>query len=517
MKCYNCGCTLSENDFCTGCGADVLIYKKIMRLSNIFYNDGLKKAQVRDLTGAAQSLRQSLKCNKNNIDARNLLGLVFFEMGEPVAALSEWVISKNIKSKKNIADDFIQEIQSNPTKLDAINQTIKKYNQALMYCKQGSFDLAAIQLKKVLSINPNLIKAYQLLALLYTHNEEWEKAKRTIVKAAKIDANNTTTLYYIREIDKMLEVCEEPGVDKKKKKPLKSDVITYQSGNETIIQPLNGPEKTGGATVVNLVIGMIIGLGIMWFLILPSRVQAEKSDINKNLVEVSDQLTAKSATIEELEKRVEALQTENSDLQADIEGYTGSDGVLKASDFLMEASKKYIEDPDAVLDIADIMKSIDEDYVEGTDTSEEFKALYSLLHTEVSTKAAVKYLQTGLSALKKNDYVTAISDLTKAYETDETNVESLYNLAHAYRKSGNTDKADELYRQVISLFPDSQYANNAKGYITENTETADNANTQQQPQVTDGVAPTVTEPTLPIVDATNPLGVAGDNGAVQGQ
>ena len=67
MKCYNCGRTLSEKDFCTACGADVALYKKIMYMSNMYYNDGLEKANVRDLSGAVTSLRQSLKFNKKNI------------------------------------------------------------------------------------------------------------------------------------------------------------------------------------------------------------------------------------------------------------------------------------------------------------------------------------------------------------------------------------------------------------------------------------------------------------------
>ena len=70
MICYNCGCRLTEHDFCTGCGADVGNYKKIIAASNRFYNDGLEKASVRDLSGAIVSLRQSLKFNKNNIEAK---------------------------------------------------------------------------------------------------------------------------------------------------------------------------------------------------------------------------------------------------------------------------------------------------------------------------------------------------------------------------------------------------------------------------------------------------------------
>ena len=38
-----------------------------------------------------------------------------------------------------------------------MSKTIKKYNQALVYCQQDSKDLAVIQLKKVLSLNPRFI------------------------------------------------------------------------------------------------------------------------------------------------------------------------------------------------------------------------------------------------------------------------------------------------------------------------------------------------------------------------
>ena len=114
MRCYNCGCELSEHSFCTNCGVDVVLYKKIIRTSNYFYNQGLERARVRDLSGAIVSLRESLKFNKNNIKARNLLGLVYYEQGEIPAALSEWVISKNLRSKKNLAADYIERVQSNP-------------------------------------------------------------------------------------------------------------------------------------------------------------------------------------------------------------------------------------------------------------------------------------------------------------------------------------------------------------------------------------------------------------------
>ena len=96
MNCMNCGAFLMDKDldYCPKCGCNVLIQKKVDYLSRQYYNQGLEKASVRDLSGAINCLKQSLMYNKHNIQARNLLGLVYFETGEVVAALSEWVISR---------------------------------------------------------------------------------------------------------------------------------------------------------------------------------------------------------------------------------------------------------------------------------------------------------------------------------------------------------------------------------------------------------------------------------------
>ena len=122
-----CNEPIAEEDaVCMNCGTDLRLYKRILHLSNSYYNAGLYKARVRDMTGAADCLRQSLKLNKKNIDARNLLGLIYYETGETVQALAQWVISTNYQPKKNIANSYLNEVQTNNTKLDLVDQTIKK-------------------------------------------------------------------------------------------------------------------------------------------------------------------------------------------------------------------------------------------------------------------------------------------------------------------------------------------------------------------------------------------------------
>lgn len=467
MICYQCGCTLSEHDFCTSCGADVSLYKRIIYISNRFYNEGLEKANVRDLTGAINSLRQSLKFNKNNVEARNLLGLVYFETGEVVAALSEWVISKNLRPKKNIADDYIDMIQTNQNRLDTINQTIKKYNQALTYCNQDSLDLAVIQLKKVLSLNPRFIRAHQLLALLYINSEEWEKAKRELTKCIEIDTNNTATLRYLKEVDEML--MPEEGVKNSPKKKHKSEeIVKYQSGNETIIQPVNMKEGRGVTSLLNLGIGVAIGIAIAFFLILPARIQTAKASIDEDLRRVSEQSDAKTATIDELQLQLSELTAANDALQQDLQGYLGTDGTLQSVDSLMKAVEAYLANPEEITVVADYLEEIEEEDPEGeTSNSEEFERLYSTLLELIGSDIATAYYNDGYEAYRQENYEDAIPNLEKAFKYDPTNGEALYDLANSYYRTGEEDKARETYLQVIELFPNTEKANNSEGFLAE--------------------------------------------------
>lgn len=471
MFCYHCGAQLSEqHDFCTACGADVYLYKKIMYVSNRFYNEGLEKAGVRDLSGAVTSLRQSLKFNKNNIEARNLLGLVYFETGEVVAAMSEWVISKNLRPERNIADDYIGMLQSNATRLDSINQTIKKYNQAYAYCVQESKDLAVIQLKKVLSLNPKFIRAHQLLALLYMDSEQWDKAQRELKKCIDIDRNNTQTLRYLKEVEMMLQPDESV---KQPAKHRKDESVRYQSDNEIIIQPMNMKEQKSGtaSTLLNVGIGLIIGLAACYFLVVPARVTDAKNDAQKTITEIGNQSDAKTITIQELQAQVEKLQTENDSLNQSLEGYVGEDGTLVTIDNLLAAAATYLETQnpqETAVSLEAIAANVNVE-----ETSEAFQKLYKMLLTTIGPELATSYYNDGLAAYRSEDFAAAIEQLSKAVYYDASNMESLYYLALAYRKNEDRENAIATYQKVIELFPNTQNATNAQRAIEELAQPAD--------------------------------------------
>ena len=480
MICYRCGCNLTEHDFCTNCGVDVSSYKIVVSASNIFYNEGLEKAKVRDLSGAVASLRQCLKLNKNHVDARNLLGLVYFEMGESILALNEWVISKNLRSKKNLAGEYLKLIQNNPGKLDALNATIKKYNQALTYCYQDSTDMAVIQLKKVLSMNSKYVQAHLLLALLYVHYEDWPKAKKELERVLRIDTNNTQALRYLQEIAKM--TGESEGNSKSSNKSnskakavttnnniISDDSYQYQSGNETIIQPLNYSEKKSFQSVWNIVIGIIVGFAVAWFLVLPARIQTEKATINEELRKVSEQLDVKTATINELESKVKTLEEETSNLQGQLEGFVGSGGTLEDVNNLLQAARTYIETPDESVKVGEYLEKINPESIT-EESSESFTSLYSLLLREVGEDIGKKYYKEGMDKYQSGDYEAAIEALTRAVAYDANNQDAYYNLGNSYRKLEKTGEAIEVYQKIIELFPSTSMANRAQSFINELTE-----------------------------------------------
>ena len=303
MNCMNCGAFLTDMDldYCPNCGYNVLIQKKVDYLSKFFYNQGLEKASIRDLSGAIACLKQSLMYDKRNIRARNLLGLVYFETGEVVSALSEWVISKNLQPIRNLATEYINKLQANPNKLSAINETIKKYNHALMLCREGHEDMAAIQLRKILIQNSKLIKGYHLLALIQMKNGEWNKARRILKKTARIDKTNTTTLRFLREVDEQTGVTTR--LEKKKKGLFRSgnkekdnlDADIY--GSDRVVQSTVYREHSRISIFFILMAGIAAGAVAFWLLAVPAIRQGIYQEANQQIVQYSESLASQGAEL----------------------------------------------------------------------------------------------------------------------------------------------------------------------------------------------------------------------------
>ncbi len=464
MICPKCGSNVSEKrKRCERCGTDLMIYKKILHASNQYYNNGLEKAKVRDLSGAILALRNSLELNKRNTNARNLLGLIYFEMGETVAALSEWVISKHFQPDDNDAEQYINQVQSNPTKLDNQNQAIKRYNTSLNFAKQGSDDLAIIQLKKVISLNPHFIRAYHLLALLYMKNGENDKAKKCLIKAGRIDVSNITTLRYMKELEPPT-AAKDSDNDSTSEQKAASPIMPVSSYKE---------DKPNIMAFVNLVIGVIIGIAVTSFLIIPSIKKNQIADRNSDYVDYSSGLALqeeKEKTIKDLQKKNEELEENVKQLQSELDALATTEDVHELYSPFFEAISLYLaekskEDPDDFdyTHVAELLAAVNESKYE----SEASISLLKSLREEVYPEAAQIHYDAGHDLYSDGKYEDSLEEFEKSMTYDPTDVDPVYFTARAYHRMEDYEKAKLYYNIVLSDYPDSKREKNAKEFLNQ--------------------------------------------------
>ena len=463
MKCYKCGSQLTDENMCLKCGADVTSYKAVVKASNAYYNLGLAKAQLRDLSGAVESLRTSLTINKNNIKARNLLGLIYCEMGDIVEALSEWVLSKNYKQEKNMANSYITNIQSNQGKFETVIQTIKKYNQSLKYAKGGNYDMAVIQLKKVVTLNPKFIRAQQLLALLHIKDKDYGKAKKCLNNILKIDKNNTVAQRYLREISIIEDISakdiSESFLPRRKVKDLSSMPLR---GNDTLLPPTSYKEPSNGAiTVINILVGVLVGAALVWFLSIPARDKGLTSDYNKSIIEYSEKLSSGNVELNTITKQLQDVQAERDALAKKVKDISGTDGNNKLLIALIDSANLYIANEKTkaaeslVNNIADVSLL----------PSDNAKALYNTIAAAMPTASNDLY-NLGTTSYYKNNFTESADYFSRAYKLDSTRVDAAYYCAQSYVKLEQADNAKKYYQYILTNFPTSKYVSEATTYIS---------------------------------------------------
>ena len=451
MICYRCNQEIGKEEMCTFCGADLQAFQKAVRLSNFYYNDGLEKAQVRNLSGAVVSLKKSLRFYKYNMQARNLLGLVYYEMGETVDALSEWIISKSYHRQNNIAERYLNELKTNRSKFEMINQTIKKYNQALLYCQQESRDMAVLQLKKVLSLNPKLVKAHQLLALLYIQDGKLDQAKKSLRNAGKIDTNNTTTLRYLKEVNDRLK---EKGSNKNKKE---ENLISYKSGNETIIMPNRFQDYSLGSTLVYLLIGLIVGASVIGFLVVPGVQTTAKQEMNNKLIEANTALSSNEQLINSLQAQIGTLEEKLVTLEGQADAIPAQ---IAAYEALLSSYVAFISND--VIAAGDALEAVDVAHL-----SENARAIHTTLWEQMSVNYYTQLYDVGYKNYSEKNYTDAIAKLLRVVNYDMAYKDgyAAYYLAQCYRKNGDLVSAKPYYQYVIDNYPNTERAATARNYV----------------------------------------------------
>ncbi|MCD8371591.1 MAG: tetratricopeptide repeat protein [Clostridiales bacterium] len=418
------------------------------RIANAYYNLGLRKAKQRDLTGAVGALKTSLRFDKCQIDARNLLGLIYHEIGEVGAALAQWVISLSFLDHDNLAEEYIQEVYAARGYLEVADQAAKKYNQALAYAQNDNEDLAILMLMRMLEDFPRYVKAQELLALLYIHHEDYTKAGRCLVKALQIDCYNPKALRYM---DVAKRHTGKADVEKKK---IKNAFSHRQMQDDDIIMPPSYRENTGVQTIWNILVGLALGCLVVYFLMVPAVRESLNETHNRELQANLELINQANLRIDELELQIEEAMEARQAAEESLQAWMGnSDSVTAQYQNLIRILQAYREEDmrtavtlyvetnwDALLDgvVDDTVSWIRQDMTERG---------WQLL-AQMGDEAAAR----------EGGAATAADYYEKSLRINGANPEVLYKMGLAYQQLGDVSTANDYFGQVILNYPDSEYA-----------------------------------------------------------
>lgn len=439
MKCYKCGSFLYENDYCVECGADVSTYKRIVKKSNELYNRGLEMARNHNMTGAIECLKVSLKMYKANINARNLLGLIYVEIGEYAMGLAQWVISKSQQSENNMADHFLDKLQNSRQYLHVINYAVRKYNKALSYVQQENYDLAEIQLKKLVNENTHMVKGYQLLALLLMKKKKYAEARNVLFKARMIDQGNTTTIAYTNAVEEQIKEAEaelSPTELRNKRLQEKAEAEEHSplSGDDVIIPKSSYREYNPATmTVLQIIIGVIIGAALIFFIVTPAKTKTVRN-------EYQAQISDLNAKIEQLQKEIPETTAEDETEEIVNKEDASFSKLLSAQ---IAFSK---EDFDGALEA---LEGVNEDVLEP-----EQKEFYNELRQGVLDKKYSDQLYAAIELYAAESYEEAKNQLQDLYDKGYVTDNLLYFLGRSYDYLDDTRNALPYLQELVEKYPD---------------------------------------------------------------
>lgn len=430
--------------------------KRNRQIANRFYNLGLEKAKLRDLTGAAEYLKKSLRFDKYQMDARNLLGLVFYESGETADALMQWVISMNLHAENNPADGFLDKIQRKPGQLEKENQTLQAYNQALTYIKSGNEDLAVLQLNRAVEANPHFVKAQMLLALISMSQGDYVKAGKALYQVLQIDKSNPKAQQYMTIVK---QNTKREDVEQKK---MKNAFSHRQMEEDDIIIPPAYKENTGWSSILNIIAGLVIGMIAIFFLVMPAITKSLNASHNQELISYSQKINQLNQELDSVKADYAALETSAGEMQAQLTTIE-EDNQAKLNQYQILIGILQAYRNDDLLTTAQMFSMLDASLI----TDEDVLAIVNAISEDMTTNGYQTLQSLGTSSWNAGRINDAIQYYEKSIQVKPDNTSAMYLLGRIYQDQEDMDQANYWFNKILDEFPESsqaEQAREARGY-----------------------------------------------------
>ena len=355
MKCPYCG-NETRSETCPGCGRDLRPFYAIRKASAKYYNLGLASAEEGRLETAREYLKKALSYDLENYQARNILGLIDLQTGEPWLAEEELKHSVETEpdQTKNPGVSLLNRLQHSYSG-DQLRSAVRHYNQALAQFRDGQADSAQMHLKRAVSESPLMVKARQLLACVYMDQGDLDRAQTMIDAAIRANAQDPANAH-------LVEKLEEAKKERKDKENPQEDAVELDiPGLDRPVEPAVDAEGRRirrrytltsivrqnplFAQVALFLIGLAAGLAFMAFLVLPQQLKGirdERNDLQIRLTRIEneqknedslrtnlqEELAAMTAQFEELKRTSSDYETNAGALMRAVAQYQAGNGAL---------------------------------------------------------------------------------------------------------------------------------------------------------------------------------------------
>lgn len=465
--------------------------RKCQQISNSYYNLGLEKAKVRDLSGAIVQLKNALHFNKYHTDARNLLGLIYYEIGEVGEAIVQWVISSNQSPKENIAQRYLADLKKRAGRLEMYEQNLIKFNQGLNYANNGNPDLAILTLTRVVQEKPSFVKAQLLLALLYINRGEYKKAGKALLLVLRTDKTNEKALRY------MAFVKENTGRADIENKKMSSAFSHRQMTDDDVIIPPTYKEFNGWQTALNIGVGILVGAAAVLFLYMPTKMASVSHRSNAEVSSISEKLSSAKMDNTDLQKVNTDLQSQAESLSQQAEQHSKDNNYKFIQYQKLAAIVNYIRNKDIPM-AAQIYAYIDPaQLVDIPESGVSVQEVYAQVSAILNEKGWAPLVKLGDGTMAAGDPATAAVYYDEAFKIKPDLVEAFYKRSTALRAAGDATTANEILKQLIANFPTSPYASKAQAELN-----AAQAQTQPQTPAPDATIASSQAPTAAQADSS---------------
>lgn len=447
MICHKCK---KENETvkCAYCGYDPTVLYKTLDCSTKYYNQAITAIKEKKISKAIQLLNTSLAVYTDNYNARNLLGLCYFRIGEYGEASKHWLISCFFESENNYAKDYIKDFENNYEEYEDIITSLELYNKALILIKSQQLDEGIELLEEVVKLNDSFVEAMNLLTLCYVHTDE-TKAQKYIDKVLNIDICNEKALYYKAN----MEVKTVPT--RKYEPQISYPSPSYNNYND------NKKSKASVVTVVVSVIACLI-IGGMGFYIFANKDEEKIAQAELKLQTIQEEYSVKE---EEYKSQIQTLNAEIELINNQVNENNDEISIASNKIFIYEA-KEYMAVGDYI-SASHKLYSVQPSYLE-----EEELATYNQLKEQCYTTTSQYLYDEGVALYEAGDFAGSKSTLEQGLlftDIDQSKIgfidDIIYYLAKDCEQLGDIELAKSYYNMLLEKYPDSDKASDSKASL----------------------------------------------------